>query len=71
MQAISTASARPSRLLGLLTPLVILVGVVALLLLPNLLMHRGSGPMSSSMVPAQGHAASQSAAAGMAPPVVR
>ena len=71
MQAIPPTSARSTRLLGLLTPIVIMVGVVVLLLLPNLVMHTGPGPVGS-LVPLQGHpAASQRAAAAMASPMVR
>jgi len=72
MLAIPPASARSTRLLGLLTPFAIMIGVVVLLLLPNLFMHAGADPVSGSSVPAQGdQAASQSAAAAMASPMVR
>lgn len=68
MQAFPPASARSSGRLALLTPLAVAIGVVVLLLLPNLLMHADPG----SPLPAYGHAAaSQSAAAAMASPMVR
>jgi hypothetical protein len=72
MQAFPSALARPTRRLGFLTPFAVVVGVVVLLLLPNLIMHASPGHMSGSLVPVQDHAAaSQSAAAAMASPIVR
>jgi hypothetical protein len=63
---------RPARLLGLMTPLAVMVGLVVLLLLPNLIMHTGLGSNASSAVSLPGGAASQSAAAaGESPPVMR
>jgi hypothetical protein len=63
---------RPTRLLGLLTPIAIMIGVVVLLLLPNLIMHASpdglSGPVASGI---DQHAESESAVAGMVPPTVR
>ena len=41
MVPLTTASLRPIRLLGLMTPLVVMAGLVVLLLLPNLVMHTG------------------------------
>lgn len=72
MQAFPSASTRSTRRLGFLTPFAVVIGVVVLLLLPNLIMHASPGAMPGSLVPAQGHAAaSQSAAAAMASPMVR
>jgi hypothetical protein len=52
---------RPGRLLGLLTPLAVAAGLVALLLLPNLLMHTGLRSNAASLLGSG--AGSQSAAA--------
>lgn len=72
MQTFPSALTRPTRRLGLVTPVVVVIGVVVLLLLPNLIMHASPGHMSGSLVPIQGHAAaSQSAAAATASPMVR
>jgi hypothetical protein len=57
-------SLRPARLLGLLTPLAVLVAVMVLLLLPNLIMHIGVRSDASLAGSPHGNgAASQSAAA--------
>jgi len=63
--------ARPTRRLGFLTPFVVVIGVVVLLLLPNLIMHTSPGHMSGSLVPVQGHATASKSAADMASPMVR
>ena len=72
MQAFPSGLTRPTRRLGLVTPVVVVIGVVVLLLLPNLIMHASPGHMSGSLVPIQGHAAaSQSAAVATTSPMVR
>jgi hypothetical protein len=64
-------SLRPARFLGLMTPIAVAVGLVLLLLLPNLLMHTGLRSQASP-VPLLGNgAASQSAAAAVESPVMR
>jgi len=72
MPATPPASVRSTRLFAFLTPVAIMIGVVVLLLLPNLVMHAGPGaflaPVASGL---DHHAASQSAAAGMGSPIVR
>jgi hypothetical protein len=63
-------SLRPARLLGLLTPLALMVALVVLLLVPNLIMH--TGLHSNAYSPQGQDAASQSAAAAVeSPPVMR
>jgi hypothetical protein len=66
-------SLRPARLLGLMTPLAVMVGLVVLLLLPNLIMHTGLRSNASSAVslPGGGAASQSAAAAGESPPVMR
>jgi hypothetical protein len=57
-------SLRPARLLGLFTPLALIVALAALLLVPNLIMHTG--------LRSNANATSQSAAAAVqSPPVMR
>jgi predicted cobalt transporter CbtA len=73
MSLIPPSSLRPARLLGLLTPLAVMVALVALLLVPNLIMHTGlySNANSTGSPPGQ-DAPSQSAAAAVeSPPVMR
>lgn len=63
MRLIPTAPRRPARLLGLMTPLAVALGLMILLLLPNLAMHTGlhsNGSPAMSMLGAG--MASQSAA---------
>ena len=62
MIPIPPASLRPARLVGLLTPLAVLVAVVVLLLLPNLLMHPGLHSQAGLASPAGEDAAPRSAA---------
>jgi len=68
MHAIPSASVRSTRLLGFLTPIAIMIGLVVLLLLPNLIMQASpdgmSGPVASGV---DHHAAPESAVAGTAP----
>jgi hypothetical protein len=73
MSPIPPSSLRPARLLGLLTPLAVMVALVVLLLVPNLLMHMDLRSNASFAVAPPGHnAASQSAAAAVeSPPVMR
>ena len=72
MIPIPTASLRPARRLGLMTPLAVLAGVVVLLLLPNLVMHTGLRSHASPVALLGGGEASQSAAAAVeSPPVMR
>ena len=72
MQAFPSALTRPTRRLGFLTPFAVVIGVVVLLLLPNLIMHASPGHMSGYLGPVQGHAAaSQSAVTPAASPIVR
>ena len=73
MTPISPASLRPGRLLGLMTPLAVAIGLVMLLLMPNLIMHTGLRSNASPAVSMLGSgAASQSAAAAVeSPPVMR
>lgn len=71
MTPLPRASLRPARLVGLMTPLVVAAGVVALLLLPNLLMHTDLHSNASPVPLLGSDAASQSAAAVEAPPVMR
>lgn len=73
MSSLPPASLRPARLLGLMTPIAVAVGLVVLLLLPNLVMHTGLRSQASPAVSLLGNgAASQSAAAAVeSPPVMR
>jgi hypothetical protein len=66
-------SLRPARLLGLLTPLALMVALAALLMVPNLIMHTGlrSNPSSTLSSPGQGAASQSTAAAVESPPVMR
>ena len=66
-------SLRPARLLGLWTPLALMVALVALLLVPNLIMLTGlRSNAHSTMSPLGQDATSQSAAAAVeSPPVMR
>ena len=65
-------SLRPARLLGLLTPLAVLVAVMVLLLLPNLIMHTGlRNPATPMSLLGNGTAAQSAAAAAATPPVMR
>jgi hypothetical protein len=50
MTPIPTASLRPARLFGLLTPLAVVAGVLVLLLVPNLVMHASPDGQPSAMV---------------------
>jgi hypothetical protein len=70
MTPIPTASLRPARLLGLMTPLAVMAGLVVLLLLPNLVMHTGLRSNASSVSLLGSGAASQSAAAAVESPAV-
>lgn len=72
MTPIPPASLRPARLLGLMTPLAVAIGLVTLLLLPNLIMHTGLRSHASPVSLLGNEAASQSAAAAAeSPPVMR
>jgi hypothetical protein len=72
MTPIPQASLRPARLLGLMTPLAVVMGVLVLLLLPNLVMHTGLRSHASAVSLLGSGAASQSAAAAVeSPPVMR
>jgi hypothetical protein len=72
MTPIPQASLRPARLLGLMTPLAVMAGLVVLLLLPNLVMHTGLHSNASPVSLLGSGAVSQSAAAAVeSPPVVR
>jgi hypothetical protein len=72
MTPIPQAPLRPARLPGLLTPLAVALGLVVLLLLPNLLMHTGLRSNASSVSLLGSGTASQSAAAAVeSPPVMR
>jgi hypothetical protein len=63
-------SLRPARLLGLLTPLALIVALAALLMVPNLIMH--TGLRSNAYSPPGQDTASRSAAAAVeSRPVVR
>jgi predicted cobalt transporter CbtA len=64
---------RPARLLGLLTPLAVMVALVALLLVPNLIMHTGLYSNANSTVspPGQDAPSQRAAAAVESPPVMR
>jgi hypothetical protein len=65
-------SLRPARLLGLMTPIAVAVGLVLLLLVPNLVMHTGLRSQASPVSLLDNRAASQSAAAAVeSPPVMR
>jgi hypothetical protein len=66
-------SLRPARLLGLLTPLAVMVALVVLLLVPNLIMHAGLRSDASSSVAQPGHDPTprSAAAAVESPPVMR
>ena len=66
-------SLRPARLLGLWTPLALMVALVALLLVPNLIMLTGvRSSAHSALSPPGQDATSQSAAAAVgSPPVMR
>ena len=65
MTPIPPAFLRPARLLGLVTPLAVLVGLVVLLLLPNLIMHTGLRSHASPVSLLGNGTASQSAAAAV------
>ena len=57
-------SLRPARLLGLLTPLALIVALAALLMVPNLIVHTG--------LRSNANATPQSAAAAVeSPPIMR
>jgi hypothetical protein len=72
MTPIPQASLRPARLLGLMTPLAVMVGLVLLLLLPNLVMHTGLHSNASPVSLLGSGAASQSAVAAVeSSPVMR
>ena len=72
MIPIPTASLRPVRLLGLMTPLVVMAGLVVLLLLPNLVMHTGLRSHASPVaLLGDGPDAQSAAAAVESPPVMR
>jgi hypothetical protein len=62
---------RPGRLLGLLTPLAVAAGLVALLLLPNLLMHTGLRSNAALSLLGSGAASQSAAGATESSPVVR
>jgi hypothetical protein len=68
---IRKASLRPARLVGLVTPLAVAVGLIVLLLLPNLIMHTGLRSNASPAAMLGNGAATQSAAALESPPVMR
>jgi hypothetical protein len=71
MTPIPTASLRPARRLGLMTPLAVMAGVLVLLLLPNLVMLTGLRSQAS-LVALPGGEGSQSAAAAVeSPPTMR
>ncbi len=72
MPPIITARLRPARFGGLMTPLAVALGLVILLLLPNLIMHTGLHSNTSPAMSMLGNgAASQSAAAVEAPRSMR
>lgn len=72
MRLIPKASLRPARLLGLMTPLALALGLVILLLLPNLIMHTGLRSNGSPAMSMLGNGmASQSAATAESPAHVR
>ncbi len=71
MTPIATASLRQARLLGLMTPLVVMAGLVVLLLLPNLVMHTGLRSHASATLLDSGAASQSAAAAVKSPPVMR
>jgi hypothetical protein len=72
MPPIITARLRPARLAGLMTPLAVALGLVFLLLLPNLIMHTGLRSNASPATSMLGNgAASQSAAAVESPRLMR
>jgi hypothetical protein len=71
MSPIPMASLRPARLLGLAMPLAVVVGLIVLLLLPNLIMHTGLRSNANPVALFGNGPTSQSAAAVESPPVVR
>jgi hypothetical protein len=71
MSPIPMALLRPARLLGLVTPLAVVVGLIVLLLLPNLIMHTDLRSNANPVALLGNGPASQSAAAVESPPVVR
>ena len=71
MIPIATASLRPVRLLGLMTPLAVMAGLVVLLLLPNLVMHTGLRSHASATLLGSGPDSQSAAAAVESPPVIR
>lgn len=71
MTPIPSPSLRPGRLLGLMTPLAVMAGLVVLLLLPNLVMHTGLRSNASPVPLLGSDAPSRSAAAVESPPVMR
>ena len=72
MRLIPPAPRRPARLLGLMTPLAVALGLIILLLLPNLIMHTGLHSNGSPAMSLLGSGvASQSAATAESRAVVR
>jgi hypothetical protein len=72
MRLIPKASRQPARLLGLVAPLAVALGLVILLLLPNLIMHTDLRSNGSPAVSMLGNGmASQSAATADSPALVR
>ena len=72
MRLIPKAPLRPARLLGLMTPLAVALGLVILLLLPNLIMHtdlRSNGSPAMSML--GNSMASRSGATAEPPAIMR
>jgi hypothetical protein len=68
MTPIPSSSLRPARLLGLVTPLAVLAGIMVLLLLPNLVMHTGLRSKANPAASWVGNeTVSQSAGAGETP----
>jgi len=71
MPPIPTASQRPARLLSLMTALAVVVGLVLLVLLPNLIMHTGLRSNANPVSLLDSGAPSQNAAAVESPSAVR
>jgi hypothetical protein len=68
MTPIPSSPLRPARLLGLLTPLAVLAGIMVLLLLPNVLMHTGLHSKANPAASLTGNETiSESAVAGETP----
>jgi hypothetical protein len=67
-----SSSLRPARLLGLVTPLAVLAGIMGLLLLPNLVMHTGLRSKANPAASLAGNeTVSQSAASVEETPIMR